>query len=55
VARVRSAKGQLATLEEEVERWKEQAQRKKARLAKSSSKKTSKKKSFEDGQQLFDI
>jgi hypothetical protein len=55
MARVRSAKGQLATLEEEVERWKEQAQRKKSRLAKSSPKKTSKKKSFEDGQQLFDI
>ena len=55
VARVRSAKSQLATLEEEVQRWKEQAHRKKARLAKSSPKKTSKKKSFEDGQQLFDI
>ncbi len=55
VARVRSAKSQLATLEEEVERWKEQARHKRERLAKSSSKKTSKKKNFEDGQQLFDI
>jgi len=55
VLRVRSAKGQLATLEEEIQRWKEQARRKKARLTKSSPKKTSKKKNFEDGQQLFDI
>ena len=46
---------ELATLEEEVQRWKEQARRKRERLTKSSPKKTSKKKNFEDGQQLFDI
>ena len=55
VARVRSAKNQLAMLEQEVERWKEQACHKKERLTKRSPKKASKKKNFEDGQQLFDI
>lgn len=55
LARVRLAKEELSSLEQEVERWKEQGRRKKERLAKSTPKKTSKKKSFEDGQQLFDI
>jgi hypothetical protein len=55
LARIRSAKEELASLEEEVERWKEQALRKKERSSKPSRQKATKKKNFEDGQQLFDI
>lgn len=54
VARIKTAKQQLSTLEEEVARWKEQSQRVREHAAKRSPKK-SKKKNFEDGQQLFDI
>lgn len=54
VARVAEAKENLGILEEEVRRWKEQAQRDRERTAKNSPKK-SKKKNFDDGQQLFDI
>ena len=55
LARIRSAKEELASLEEEVEHWKEQARRKKERSSKPSRQKATKKKSFEDGQQLFDL
>ena len=54
VTRIRAAKQQLSILEKEVQRWKEQANRHRECSAKSSPKK-SKKKNFDDGQQLFDI
>ena len=55
VARIKTAKQQLSTLEKEVDRWKEQARREKERYANRAAKKTSKKKNFDDGQQLFDL
>ena len=55
VARIRTAKKQLSTLEEEVGRWKEQALREKARYDSRTTRKTSKKKNFDEGQQLFDL
>lgn len=55
VARIAEAKKNLGTLEEEIKRWKEQARRIRERPAKSSPKKPRKKKTFDDGQQFFDL
>lgn len=54
-SRILSAKKQLAILEAEVQRWKEEAIRRKTHASKPPKTKGRKKKTFDENQQLFDI